>query len=330
MRAQQHQALPIELLMLEDEESEDIGKRTLAQAFKITAEERWEGRRSEQTASSQAYRACHYLALRVIHRLRLPHKEAANPAEHVTLEQVQADDLKRVIKVWRAEGLSTGTINKRLVCLSAMGVSVRGNWVRKAHALKWWLAPEAETQLVAFLRQRSTDKFVRDTQPADYLTVMNFIQWQTRVGLRVEESLRLDKRKHFARVGTKTLEDGSEQPLWSISVPGTKTATAAATLALPQEVVPFAMASPTDRCFDITYERLRTIWEECREQLAVCDVPTATLKSLRRSAARYLHVTLGMPIKLVQDYLRHENVKTTMEYLRLTGGISEEEYRRYM
>ena len=43
----------------------------------------------------------------------------------------------------------------------------------------------------------------------------------------------------------------------------------------------------------------------------------ATLKALRRSAARYLTVG-GMPLDILRQYLRHNSVATTMGYLRLT------------
>jgi integrase len=82
--------------------------------------------------------------------------------------------------------------------------------------------------------------------------------------------------------------------------------------------------------FPITYTELNGVWQICRTHLAEQDNPLATLKALRRSAARYLHVTKGMPILLVRDYLRHSDVETTMEYLRLTGGINDAEYRRYL
>jgi hypothetical protein len=37
-----------------------------------------------------------------------------------------------------------------------------------------------------------------------------------------------------------------------------------------------------------------------------------------------------MPLDVLRQYLRHENIKTTEEYLRLTGGYSEAEMRRWL
>lgn len=144
-----------------------------------------------------------------------------------------------------------------------------------------------------------------------------FIRWTTRTGLRVEESLRLE------------WSDFSGD-FRSITVPGLKTATSQASLPIGVR----AGSAVRDwkeleaKPFDITYEQLEGLWRKLRTAMGWPEA--ATLKALRRSAARYLHVDCGMPLHMVQQYLRHENMETTLGYLRLTGGYGTEEMRRYL
>jgi len=59
------------------------------------------------------------------------------------------------------------------------------------------------------------------------------------------------------------------------------------------------------------------------------DNPIATLKALRRTAARHLTVN-GMPTETVRKYLRHSNIQTTLGYLDLVGGYTTKEQHRWL
>lgn len=165
-----------------------------------------------------------------------------------------------------------------------------------------------------------------------------FVRWTTRTGLRIEETLRLK----WSDVS------GYDGPHWRVTVPGLKTVASQATLPLSLEATAILrdeLEGPGDANalvfgFDGApgrgaacgggYIKVRQLWQECREFLGVADNPLATLRSFRRSAARNLHVTKGMPIDLVRSYLRHGNIATTMGYLRLTGGYNTEEMQRWL
>lgn len=217
---------------------------------------------------------------------------------------------------WYAQGLSPATITKRLNCLRVLGVDVAGVKVKHKVALKWWLTPEAEAKAIAYLTVYGSD---------EEKVMADLIQWTTKTGLRIEESLRLTWAD--ASPATKT-----------VMVPGLKTATSQATLPLGEAALDvlsarftadLTAASGSEPVFPITYDRLKARWSALREAMQWTG-NGVTLKALRRSAARYLHVDCGMPIDVVRHYLRHEDVETTMGYLRLTGGYGTEEMRRYL
>lgn len=281
--------------------------RTLEEALRETAQVKWQGRRCYATNMSQVAKAIGALAFHA--------RPAGNPmcAGSVRIAEVTDSVLRKATAAWYAQGLSPATINKRLNCLSAMGVSVEGCRVREPKVLKWWLKPEDERALVAILRNHGDLSASR---------AACMIQWTTRTGLRIEESLRLTWKDVSLHRG-------------EVTVPGLKTSSAQATLPLGHEALEVlarvghqTFGDPL--VFQLSYGHMLAWWDECRVQLGIQDNPTATLKALRRSAARHLHITKGMPLDMVRQYLRHEDMETTLGYLRLTGGYGTEEMRKWL
>jgi integrase len=158
--------------------------------------------------------------------------------------------------------------------------------------------------------------------------------------MRVEEVLRMtwDDVRLDIREG---IDPKSKEAILinksEMTVPGTKSAGAQATLAISlrpalllwKRRMMVAKGSGAALVFPISYERLSHDWAHPRAFLGATDNKLATLKSLRRSAARNLTIN-GMPTAVLKEYLRHSNIGTTMGYLRLTGGYSTNEQRRWL
>ncbi len=204
---------------------------------------------------------------------------------------------------------SPATLAIRLSVLKALGVHIpEGAGGRHPPPRKWFLREEDEEKLVACTGLSPVSRC--------------FIAWTCATGLRIEESLRLKWRD-------------VRFPDCVVDVPGTKTLGSAAPLPLSNEaravlgIVWTHHANPTDPVFPIDYRALRREWQIAREYLGYADVPTATLKALRRSFARRAHLK-GMPADVLRQYLRHGSLKTTMGYLHLVGGYSHEEMRRWL
>lgn len=289
-------------------------EETLDRALARVWETQWRFKRSSQTLKSQAEIAV-YTIKRIVTGL-----SGLAPREYV---EVRASDvtqmhIQQATSGWYADGLSPATINKRLNCLSKLGVSVDGCRVKAPKQLKWHL-PLDRVQEVAFWIEEEAD---RATVPYD---LARYVRWTVHTGLRLEETLRLTR-------------DSFTPGYKDVMVPGTKTATSQATLPLASYPRMLASSQCLDaeaghgcyRFMDSSYEELHAGWDVVRKHFGWQDDPTATLKALRRSAARYLHVDCGMPLHMVQQYLRHESMDTTLEYLRLTGGYGTEEMRRYL
>lgn len=262
----------------------------------------------------------------------------------LTVEEITTEHLKACVAVWRKEGLSASTINTRLNIFSALGINVKGARVVRPKPLKWWLPPDKMAELLVYLRAPAPP-FPRARFMADY------VEWTCFTGLRVEETLRLT----WDEVRLDIREEGSRMVSHSEMVaPGTKTTDAQASLALalipalllkrrfeerenPREPRIFAVPRPTggqpiddlEARIEADYDRLSVDWAHPRAFLGATDNKLATLKALRRTAARHLTVN-GMPTAILMGYLRHSNIQTTMGYLRLTGGYSTTEQRRWL
>lgn len=285
--------------------------RTFAEVFADTTAQRWEGRRSGESLPTQARKGLEVLAVAV--HPRLADIAPALRLGFVLTHEVSTAHIKLTVKAFKDAGLKPALINRRLVCLSAMGFNVKGNYQRVPKALKWWLKPDDQAKLVKQLQAYGDQEFI------------DYVVWATSTGIRIEETLRLT-RADFTR-------DHEGNVL--VTVPGLKTYDAQATLPLPREAVEvferrLGTSSSDTALFPTPYWKLAERWRRYRRIIGAGGSAGATLKALRRGAARNLHAGKGMPLDLVRHYLRHENIETTMGYLRLTGGYSTTEFARYL
>jgi integrase len=213
--------------------------------------------------------------------------------------------------------LSWRTVNSYLSILSVLGTtaltvdpklatkSLAIKRAPKQKVLKWWLRPEDFERVLTWLHEE-----VVDPEFADYISML-VLQ-----GFRPNEG-RLLEIDQFVGMDT-------DEP-W-ITDPGTKTEKSANAVPLFEDTRELAM-----RCIDRAkrYKRKRLFafeqrqcidrWNEVREFLGVSDIPTATLRSLRRTFA-YLAHRRNLSTRLIQQILRHETILTTQGYLDVVGG----------
>lgn len=300
----------------------DFQNLTLGQALDEGAKRRWTDprgtlRRRFTTGVSQGKMAIQTLA--PIVKPELSGLPVATLRDLVVVREVTPEHVEDAVERWMPV-VSTATINSRINALSVMGLNVEGLRVALPSRLKWWLTPDDQAKV------RAT---YGDHPDADIRLMADYVDWAAHTGLRVEESLRL-RRSDFAEVVKR---DGTR--IVVVTVPGTKTAESQATLPLTEAAAALYYkrlppGSPHDAImFPTTYRSLAASWQHARALVGAHDDPLATLKALRRSAARHL-TTNGMPLDILRQYLRHNDVETTMGYLTLTGGYSVEEFSKWL
>lgn len=272
---------------------------TWKQAVDKAKQYRWAGMRSAECAASQAS----IIARDVIRHAVERTKGLYGGIDDFPVAFVAPEDVRKAIDQYRNAWppVAPATINKRLVYANQIGINTEGyRSVRPARILKWWLRREDEERLIKALTRRPHRE--------DYLHMARFIAWTTRTGFRVEESLAL-RLHHMSHKRDEVTVPGTKTPGSQATVSVHPAASAIAKGAVPGTNIVLPIG---DRVFPLSYADLLKVWNECRRLLGVEDIPTATPKALRRSAARFLHVELGMPLDVVRDYLRHRSINTTI------------------
>jgi len=304
---------------------------TLMRALDKLRAGRWADLRSKDVLYSQGKEAV--ISLR-------SYMFAQGSVAPIAVADVTPSAVSAAIHEWQGKHLAPDTIRKRLNVLRAMGVDLGKAEDRpklsKKRPLKWWLSPSDEERLV---------RRFQSAGGGQSLMMAHYIRFVTRSGLRVEEALALTPASLSFTVAAPSPREGA-----SVTVRGTKTAGSHATLPLLPDAYDALVEAwrlewtealhTTDRretrifrfgkTPEVSYSIAASIWEGCRRFLGQQDNPTATLKALRRSAARYLHISKGMPLDMVREYLRHDDIETTQGYLRLTGGYGEADMRRFL
>lgn len=233
------------------------------------------------------------------------------------LDDINSEDIDAFVESKRSKGTSTTMIKKYFSMLSVINtVAYRRDppmssreklplpRLKSKPLEKWWLRPESLEKALEWLIEVKADP-----EFADYISVLVLM------GYRPNEALRLSTR-HFTGLGT-------DKPC--VQVPGTKTRLSGSTIPVPEDAVDLikrcqarAKSRGTDLLFVYTWRQASDRWNEVREFLEVSHIPTATLRSLRRTFAYYLH-RRGLSTRLIQKLLRHETITTTQGYLDVVG-----------
>lgn len=288
---------------------------TLREAVKLAIANHWAGKRSERNAR--------YVALAMADFF-----EARGVSD---IDALTSADIDAIIKHHRDQGNTASTINKVLgtirianqVALKRLPplatVTIPVPHVTGPRAPKWWLKPEDHKRVVTALRDPIDGSLMTDTMFADFIDVVVY------EGLRVEETLRLQP--------SMVMNLGTDKA-W-LYPPGTKTTDAENAIPIyPEAVAPLqsaitrAKANGWRYLFPLRVRQAADRWNHVRDYLGASDVPTATLKSLRRTFAWYAN-TRGMPTATLQKVLRHQNISTTQGYLDLIGDQVVDNSRKY-
>lgn len=242
------------------------------------------------------------------------------------IDDIRSEDVDAWVRHMKAKELSASYMNQQLGILRVVNqVAIKRDpplasktvitpYLRAPKKETWWLRPEQHQAAVTWLRRADGDHLF-----ADYIDLVCY------QGLRVEETLRLRERSF----------SGLDTPKPWLHPAGTKTTDAKNSVPVYPEALPViqrCIARAADNgwpvLFPFSMDNFRRRWNGVREHLGVSDVPTATLKSLRRTFAAYANQR-GMPTSTLQKVLRHKDIKTTAGYLNLIGSGEVDESRKY-
>ncbi|MCC5780512.1 tyrosine-type recombinase/integrase [Nitratireductor sp. B36] len=283
---------------------------TLRKAAEIAIETHWKGMRSETQTG--------YTLMSDVAFLEQRGKR--------DIDQIVSEDIDALVAHHREKGHSASYINqalghirkvnqialKRLPPLCTTVIPITKQKARNKKT--WWLRPEDHQQVSEWLRRPGGDPLFAD--------LIDIIVYE---GLRVEEALRLTEgcftglagnKPWLHPDGTKTADSDNAVPVYPEALPVIKRSIAR------------AKANRWERLFPISPRQAMSRWNTVREFLGASHIPTATMKSLRRTFAWYAN-SRGMPTATLQKVLRHRTITTTSGYLNLVGAGELEDSRKY-
>lgn len=217
------------------------------------------------------------------------------------VSDITPDIILEAIEEWEEQGNSGSTVNRKLSHLRMM---------LKTAVERGWIAtlPQVPTRREGKHRIR----WMNETEELKVLTtcthlgldeLRDFIIVAIDTGFRRGELLGLEPRDIFN--GLIHLHEGETKTDKARSVPATSRVT---------EIL--ACRSNQRRIFSLTAASLRHQWRVLRETLKLEDDPQFVVHMLRHTCASRL-VQRGVPLAVVQKWMGHSNIQTTLRYAHL-------------
>jgi integrase len=259
-------------------------EKTLRDAFDLTWRLRWSQDKSAST-----------------HKINAQSNLKAF-GEDTKLSEITTESITEVIFEWEDQGNSGSTINRKISNLSTMlTMAADQGWLEKLpkfprrkegkHRIRW-LSDEEETRVLTTARHLGLDSL------ADFITVA------VDTGFRKAELLGLEPRDFFN--GQLHLHAGQTKNDDARSVPATTRV---------KNILADRMGSR--RIFDdLTAATIRYQWDVLKTSLKMSDDPQFVVHMLRHTCASRL-VQRGVPLAVVQRWMGHKNIQTTLRYAHL-------------
>lgn len=268
---------------------------TLAQVVDATIAGQWRGTKGEENATRNAHSWCEALGY------------------DFPVHKLGAAEFSDVVDAWAASGLAAGTINRKIAALSVMlNIAEGRGWIEKK--IKMMRKKEYEGRLRWF-----SDEEVESLidHAADDAQMWNLIILAVETGLRQGELLGLTKRDIDLKHGLITL--GRTKGNKRRSVPLTNYAKdAAQRLCMVNSLLDHDPIFE-DRLTSRNISRWMATWKVKR---GLPQNDEACFHTLRHTTCSRM-VQAGVPIIVVQNWMGHATIQTTMKYAHLAPDSLE-------
>ena len=262
------------------------GRKTLLEAYERTLRLHWKGEKAEKTHRINATAVLKCLG------------------EDTAVADITPEDITEMVIELEDQGNSGSTVNKKLSCLSMMLKTAKAQWpgclqelpaiIRRKegkHRIRWMDAAE-ETKALELC-----DTFgLEDLK--DYIVVA------IDTGFRRGELLGFQPRDY--NNGLLVLHDGETKSDKARAIPATSRVHA---------IIQRRSSQPT--LFEgLTVHRLRWQWVQLKAHMGLEADPQFVVHMLRHTCASRM-VQRGVPLAVVQKWMGHATITTTMRYAHL-------------
>ncbi|QDB70994.1 tyrosine integrase [Bordetella phage vB_BbrP_BB8] len=220
------------------------------------------------------------------------------------VSDVTADDIINMVQEFEDKGNSGSTINKKLSCLSMMLKTAKEQWPGCLGDLPAINRRREGTHRIRWLDTKEEAKVLEMCDTLGLTDLKDYIIVAIDTGFRRGELLKFQVKDYFN--GELHLYEGETKTDKPRTIPATN-----------RVHTIIQRRGNYSRLFEgLTVHILRWQWEQLRLHLGLTADPQFVVHMLRHTCASRM-VQRGVPLKIVQEWMGHATITTTMRYAHL-------------
>lgn len=261
-------------------------EKTLKEAYDRTFFLHWKGHKAEKT---------HVINSNAV---------LAELGEDTLVSDVTSDDIINMVQEFEDKGNSGSTINKKLSCLSMILKTAKEQWPGCLDTLPAINRRQEGTHRIRWMDTKEEAKVLEMCDTLGLTDLKDYIIVAIDTGFRRGELLNFQVKDYFN--GELHLYAGETKSDKARTIPATNRVHAI-----------IQRRSNYRRVFEgLTVHILRWQWEQLRMHLGLTEDPQFIVHMLRHTCASRM-VQRGVPLKVVQEWMGHATITTTMRYAHL-------------
>lgn len=253
-----------------------------------------------------------------------PHTQAkimaAIVGEKLPLARFTVEHVDQIVDGLKARGVAEATINRYLSALSTMlKLAEERGYIAKRPTIPFYDEDEGRIRWLSFEEERTLLAHMRGFGEGNAQDVADFVEIAVDTGFRRGELLAFDVKDW----------DGKRLYLWGKdgATGGTKAGNSRSVVATPRVnsiIAKRVKAGYTGRLFDGLKEHtLRWFWDRAKAEMGLAGDDAFVLHACRHTCATRL-VGANVNLRVVQVWMGHKDIKTTLRYAHVSDALVED------
>lgn len=269
-----------------DKATPEVVSKTLQEAFERTFRLHWKGEKAEKTHSINAGAVLKALGGETV------------------VSDITADDITEMVDEFEDQGNSGSTVNKKISCLSMMLKTAKAQWPGCLGTLPAMSRRKENKHRVRWMDGKEEGIALDMCHALGLYDLKDYIVVAVDTGFRRNELLPFQSKDYMN--GLLVLHDGETKSDKARSIPAT---------ARVHEIL--QRRGNLKHPFEgLTIHKLRWQWDQLKTHMGLEDDPQFIVHMLRHTCASRM-VQRGVPLAVVQKWMGHASITTTMRYAHL-------------
>lgn len=263
----------------------------LSEAFKKTYEQKWKENKDGKSTYARTKKIVYCLG-------------------DVPISSIDSDAITKLIEGLEEMGLSRSTINRHLSFLRTTLRLAMKEWKVITSIPDMRINKEAENKRKRTFSEEEIVEILQYFRENDLEYMADLCEVLHDTGFRLSEALNLSRKKNIDfRHETITINENKEG-----DIPKTIPMTSRVKEILQRR------CKETDKPFDYNIYKVQRNWQKMRKALGYENEKGFVLHGFRHTCATTL-LRRGVPLRVVQEYLGHQNISTTEIYTHVNNEL---------